>query len=369
VTGLASGKSPADSTNGTVRGLQAENAEDSRALEADRKLADGDETIAERDQTLSDTDQTRSDDDQTAADRDQAAADDDQAASDHDRAHGGDTNEHGASRALRERSAEQRRESAKVRFDTAAARDAVARARDLAAAARDRAAALRDRGLAARDGTQNGAPALTDMLLRTADTHRDAAAEPTAAVDGRTRAAADRAHAASDREQAARNRLQAQLEREALRSKLEHAEIDQLSETRPRAAGLAELDHEIDRARRASGPLVVAYVDVVGVKALKETNGHAAGDALLQRAVRAIRSHLRSYDLIVRLGEDEFLCIMSDTTIQTAWRRFDAVETALASDPDSGQIRVGFAALMPEDSAAELIERAGAELPPGARRR
>ena len=353
MTGLASGKSPADSTNGAVRGRQAENAEDSRALEADRKLADGDETIAERDQTLSDTDQTRSDDDQTAADRDQAAADDDQAASDHDRAHGGDTNEHGPSRALRERSAEQRRESAKVRFDTATARDAVARARDLAAAARDRAAALRDRGL----------------LLRTADTHRDAAAEPTAAVDGRTRAAADRAHAASDREQAARNRLQAQLEREALRSKLEHAEIDQLSETRPRAVGLAELDHEIDRARRASGPLVVAYVDVVGVKALKETNGHAAGDALLQRTVRAIRSHLRSYDLIVRLGEDEFLCIMSDTTIQTAWRRFDAVETALASDPDSGQIRVGFAALMPEDSAAELIERAGAELPPGARRR
>src|SRR6202011_6011047 len=107
------------------------------------------------------------------------------------------------------------------------------------------------------------------------------------------------------REQAARDRLQAQADREALLHQLAIAETDALTGTRTRAAGLAELDHEIDRARRTTSPLVVAYVDVVGLKAVNDTRGHAAGDELLQHVVRAIRGHLRSYDSIVRLGGDE----------------------------------------------------------------
>jgi GGDEF domain-containing protein len=44
--------------------------------------------------------------------------------------------------------------------------------------------------------------------------------------------------------------------------------------------------------------LAVAYVDIVGLKVENDKYGQAAGDALLQRAVRAIRTHLRSYDMI-----------------------------------------------------------------------
>jgi diguanylate cyclase (GGDEF)-like protein len=101
-----------------------------------------------------------------------------------------------------------------------------------------------------------------------------------------------------------------------------------------RARGLADLDHEIDRARRTTDRLAVAYVDIVGLKLENDTHGDAAGDALLQRAVNAIRDHLRSYDMIVRIGGDEFLCVMSGATIQDARERF-----------------------------AELIERADADLP------
>jgi len=39
------------------------------------------------------------------------------------------------------------------------------------------------------------------------------------------------------------------------------------------------------------------------------------------------------------------------------------IETALAADPERCEIKVGFAALAAEDSAAELIRRADAELP------
>ena len=101
----------------------------------------------------------------------------------------------------------------------------------------------------------------------------------------------------------------------------------------------------------------------MGLKLENDNHGHAAGDALLQRAVNAIRGHLRSYDMIVRIGGDEFLCVMSGATIEDARERFGAVHLALAAGPDPCEIKVGFAALMAQDTAAELIERADSDLP------
>ena len=124
-----------------------------------------------------------------------------------------------------------------------------------------------------------------------------------------------------------------------------------------------DFDREIDRARRLDGVLAVAYVDVVGLKAVNDAHGHSAGDALLRRAVQVIRAHLRSYDLTVRLGGDEFLCAMSGATIEDARQRFDGIQAALAAEPEPAELNVGFAALSREDGAAELIERADPKLP------
>jgi len=85
--------------------------------------------------------------------------------------------------------------------------------------------------------------------------------------------------------------------------------------------------------------LAVAYVDVVGLKAVNDSRGHGAGDALLQRAVDGIRGHLRSYELIVRLGGGEFLCVMSGATIKDAEHRFNVIQTALAADSGPCEIQ------------------------------
>jgi diguanylate cyclase (GGDEF)-like protein len=148
-----------------------------------------------------------------------------------------------------------------------------------------------------------------------------------------------------------------------LLNQLAIAETDALTGARTRSAGLTDVDHEIDRARRTTGLLTVAYVDVVGLKAANDSRGHAAGDALLQRVVRELRARLRSYDSIVRLGGDEFLCVMSDTTIEDARRRMGEVQDALAADDEPAQIRVGFAALTADEGAAQLIERADSDMP------
>ena len=108
----------------------------------------------------------------------------------------------------------------------------------------------------------------------------------------------------------------------------------------------------------------IAYIDVVGLKAANDEHGHAAGDALLQRVVGTVRSQLRSYDSIVRLGGDEFLCVMSGTTIEDARARFDAVQTILGAEPDPCQIKVGFSTLAAGDGTADLVERADSDMPP-----
>jgi diguanylate cyclase (GGDEF)-like protein len=359
VAGPTSGDSSADPTEGAAERQQYSAASESLAVEDCQTLGD-------RDQTLADADQTRSDRDQTAADSDQAAADSDQAASDRELVRGGDADLHDITRDLRDRSTERRRESALGRVDEAAARDAVAQARDQTALARDRAALLRDREMASDDAAGAGdrrSATVSEIVLRAAEARAGAAADRDAAADGRVRAAADRAQAAQDRDQAADERLQAQTDRDALITQLAIAETDELTGSRTRAAGLLDLDHDIDRARRTTGQLVVAYVDVVGLKAVNDVHGHAAGDAILKRAVDVIRRRLRSYDLIVRLGGDEFLCSMSGTIIEEARRRFGEVATDLAHGSDRCEIKIGYAELAPGDSTAQLIARADAALP------
>jgi diguanylate cyclase (GGDEF)-like protein len=331
----------------------------SQALEDEQRLVD-------RDQSLAEADQAGSDSDQTASDREQAAADSDQAASDRDLVRGGDPDAHGLSRELRSRTAQQRQFSARGRVVAAGARDQVAQARDLMALARDQTADLHDRTVATQDAAAAGRD--SKATLRAAENRSSAAVDRAVAAESRSRAAVDREQAARDRDGAARQVLQAHAERDALLAQLAAAESDGLTGTRSRSTGLEDLDREIARARRTMAPLAIAYVDVVGLKAVNDAHGHGAGDALLQHVADAIRAHLRSYDLMVRLGGDEFLCVMSGATIEHAHERFAAVQTGLAADRYPCEIKVGFAALGAEDTAADLIHRADAELPASGRR-
>lgn len=324
-----------------------------------------DQTLADGDQTLADGDQTAADSDQAASDSDQAAADSDQAASDRDLAHGGDPEVHDATREQRDRSTEKRRQGNEGRIDAASARDAVADARDMAAIARDRAAALLDLEMDARDAAwqrDEVADGGTDAAQQTSTNRQRAAADRAAAARGRALAAKDRRQAELDRKQAARDREQAREDRDTLLKQLADSEVDELTGAQTRASGLAGLDQEINRARRTTGLLSVAYVDVVGLKAINDTKGHSAGDTHLKNAVQTIRDHLRSYDLIVRIGGDEFLCLMSGASIEDARRRFHAIQDALAASPSQCEIKVGFAALAPNDSRSDLVDRADAGL-------
>ena len=74
-----------------------------------------------------------------------------------------------------------------------------------------------------------------------------------------------------------------------------------------------------------------------------------------------VRAELRSYDLIMRYGGDEFVCAVSGLTMTAAAQRFAEVNAALAAAPGT-VVTVGLAEMQPEDSLEELVARADTAL-------
>ena len=123
----------------------------------------------------------------------------------------------------------------------------------------------------------------------------------------------------------------AALERSVL-SAIYRRAADQRSRTRPTdpLTGLATravLDSELPETLRADHARVaVLYCDLDKFKVVNDTHGHAMGDELLVEAARRLRAAVRSSDLVVRIGGDEFVVVLVG-----AGARFDDLADEVAT--------------------------------------
>jgi diguanylate cyclase len=74
------------------------------------------------------------------------------------------------------------------------------------------------------------------------------------------------------------------------------------------------LNAEEARCRTHGHPAALLVLDLNGLKRLNDSQGHAAGDALIQRSAQVLSQTARTQDVIARLGGDEFgvLCVECD---------------------------------------------------------
>jgi diguanylate cyclase (GGDEF)-like protein len=257
-----------------------------------------------------------------------------------------------------------RPEAALGRAARAEHRDRIAEARDAAAAARDRLAAELDAEVERLDARRDGEAGRIDgwkKLLRVAGDRKRAAAS-------RARAAAQRDAAAHDRARSAHDRELAALDRRAAAEELALEGIDPVTGALRRRVGLAAIQREMDRTRRSGERLVVVFLDVDGLKAVNDDHGHLAGDEVLRAVVRCIEAELRSYDVVVRFGGDEFVCCLCGQGADHARQRFGEISERLAAEAGAA-FTAGIAERGGDDTLEDLLHRADTALLACRRRR
>jgi len=96
-------------------------------------------------------------------------------------------------------------------------------------------------------------------------------------------------------------------------AKLEQlAHYDQLTGLANRTLFYDRLREELARAKRHNKHLAIMYIDLDGFKAVNDSLGHQAGDAVLIEASGYLNQCRREYDVAARLGGDEFALLLTD---------------------------------------------------------
>jgi len=136
-----------------------------------------------------------------------------------------------------------------------------------------------------------------------------------------------------------------------------------------RAAILNAVEVEISRAKRTSGCLSVAMLDIDHFKRVNDTYGHQVGDDMLCGFVQCIQENLRDYDCMGRYGGEEFLVIAPDSTghpEQSLYQRLcDGVSAHPITTRDSSidiSVSIGVAEWKTDCTVDTILARADAAL-------
>lgn len=72
------------------------------------------------------------------------------------------------------------------------------------------------------------------------------------------------------------------------------------------------------RSDRTGTPLAILMADIDHFKQVNDTQGHDAGDRVLQEVSKTLREQVRAQDLLARWGGEEFLIALADTDLEGA---------------------------------------------------
>jgi diguanylate cyclase (GGDEF)-like protein len=148
------------------------------------------------------------------------------------------------------------------------------------------------------------------------------------------------------------------------------AETDALSGLLNRRGFSLLADDAFNLYRRYERPLAVLILDIDFFKAVNDTYGHAAGDAVIRTIGAALMKTLRASDKVARLGGEEFVVLVHEVDasgIITVAQNLRRVVEALTIDHQEHRISVtvsvgGALARHSDGDVQEVLERADAAL-------
>lgn len=154
--------------------------------------------------------------------------------------------------------------------------------------------------------------------------------------------------------------------------RLTHAATHDLLTGLPNRARLADrLQESLGRSQRNGGRVAVLFCDLDGFKAVNDTAGHGAGDAVLVEVAARLRAAVRSDALVSRVGGDEFVIVVEDlregvdaVLMALADRLVEVVRRPVIVDGTAHRVSasLGLAISWPGDTADVLLDRADAAM-------
>jgi len=121
--------------------------------------------------------------------------------------------------------------------------------------------------------------------------------------------------------------------KEALEELTRVADTDQLTGLMNRRAFEARAGDELSRSSRFRRPVSLVMFDIDYFKAVNDEHGHPMGDVVLREVARRIETGRRQYDLVARWGGEEFIALLSDTSLADAQMIAERFALAVAARP------------------------------------
>lgn len=156
------------------------------------------------------------------------------------------------------------------------------------------------------------------------------------------------------------------------RRKLAETETRRLAVTDPmtgilnRNAGMNFIQSQLKKCRKHKNPMTLCYIDLDNLKYVNDNFGHKEGDRVIISVVRIIKRALRETDVMCRMGGDEILLILPDTTIEECTTVIDRINNMIenknlkSSKPYGIEFSHGLAEYNPHNkfTAEELVDAA-----------
>ena len=134
---------------------------------------------------------------------------------------------------------------------------------------------------------------------------------------------------------------------------VEHASIDALTGIPNRRSFDEQLASELERAARHHRPLSVVMFDIDHFKQVNDSHGHQAGDRVLAATAELLSSHVRNGEMIARVGGEEFVWLMPETTIDEAVVAADRARRAVGETEFPGVGHITLSAGVQSNAASD----------------